>query len=136
MCKGTGAKNSLKRLKNSKLSDIVGAEGYVCGGGSGGGIVWRVGQWPEKEGSGAQRRWGWRGKQGLRRVWKTTGPFRYNLNQISYDYTVEVTNRFKELDLINRVPEELWTEVPNIVSEVVIKKNPQEKEMQKGKRVV
>ena len=72
----------------------------------------------------------------FKKVGKTTRLFRYDLNQISYDYTVEVTNRFKELDLIDRVPEELWTEVPNIVSEVVIKKNPQEKEMQKGKRVV
>ena len=47
----------------------------------------------------------------LKKVGKTTGPFRYDLNQIPYDYTVEVTNRFKELDLIGRVPEELWMEV-------------------------
>ena len=46
---------------------------------------------------------------------KTTKPFRYDLNQIPYDYTVEVTNRFKGLDLLDRVPEELWTEVHNIV---------------------
>ena len=47
----------------------------------------------------------------LKKVGKTTRPFRYDLNQIPYDYTVEVTNRFKELDLIDRVPEELWTEI-------------------------
>ena len=47
----------------------------------------------------------------LKKVGKTTRPFRYDLNQIAYDYTVEVTNRFKGLDLIDRVPEELWTEV-------------------------
>ena len=51
----------------------------------------------------------------LKKVGKTTRPFRYDLNQIPYDYTVEVTNRFKELDLRDRVPEELWTEVLNIV---------------------
>ena len=51
----------------------------------------------------------------MKKVGKTTRPFRYDLNQIPYDYTVEVTNRFKELDLVDRVPEELWTEVPTIV---------------------
>ena len=51
----------------------------------------------------------------LKKVWKTTRPFRYDLNQISYDYTVEVRNRFKGLDLIDRVPDELWREVPDIV---------------------
>ena len=51
----------------------------------------------------------------LKKVGKTTRPFRYGLNQIPYDYTVEVRNRFKELDLIDRVPEELWTEVCDIV---------------------
>ena len=50
-----------------------------------------------------------------RKVGKTTRPFRYDLNQIPYDYAVELTNRFKRLDMIDRVPEELWTEVPNIV---------------------
>ena len=50
----------------------------------------------------------------LKKVGKTTRPFRYDLNQISYDYTVEVTNRFKGLDLIDRVPEELWMEVHDI----------------------
>ena len=51
----------------------------------------------------------------LKKVWKTTRPFRYDLNQILYDYTVEVRNRVKGLDVIDRVPEELWTKVCNIV---------------------
>ena len=51
----------------------------------------------------------------LKKVGKTTRPLRYNLNQIPYDYTVEVTNRYKGLDLIDRVPEQLWTEVHDIV---------------------
>ena len=51
----------------------------------------------------------------LKKVGKTTRPFRYDLNQISYDYTVEVTNRFKGLDLMERGPEELWMEIPDIV---------------------
>ena len=51
----------------------------------------------------------------LKKVGKTTGPFRYDLNQIPYDYTVEVANRFKGLDLIDKVPEELWTEVQDTV---------------------
>ena len=62
-------------------------------------------------------------------------PFKYDLNQISYDYTLEVTNRSKTSDLIDGVPEELWTEVRNIVQDVVVK-TTQEKEMQKGKTVV
>ena len=57
----------------------------------------------------------------LKKVGKNTRPFRYNLNQIPYDYTVEVTSRFKGLDLIDRVPEELWTEVCDIVQEAGIK---------------
>ena len=57
----------------------------------------------------------------LKKVGKTTRPFRYDLNQIPSDYTVEVRNRFKGLDLIDRVPEELWTEVHDIVQEAVIK---------------
>ena len=57
----------------------------------------------------------------LKKVGKTTRPFRYDLNQIPYDYTVEVMNRFKGLDLVDRVPEELWTEVCNIVQEAVTK---------------
>ena len=59
-------------------------------------------------------------------VGKTTRPFRYDLNQIPYDYTVEVRNRFKGLDLIDRVPDELWTEVRDIVQEIGIKTIPVE----------
>ena len=66
---------------------------------------------------------------------KTTRPFRYDLNQIPYDYTVEVRNRFKGLDLRHRVPDELWMEVRDIVQETD-QDHPQEKEMQKGKMVV
>ena len=69
----------------------------------------------------------------MKKVEKTTRPFRYDLNQILYDYTVEVTNRFKGLDLIDRVPEELWTEVGNIVQEVVIKTIPKKKKYKKVK---
>ena len=58
----------------------------------------------------------------MKEVGKTTGLFRSDLNQVPYNYTVEVTNRFKGLDLIGRVPEELWTEVHDIVQEAVIKK--------------
>ena len=72
----------------------------------------------------------------MNKVEKTTRLFRYNLNQIPYDYTVEVRNRFKGLDLLDRVPEELWMEVRDIVQEAVIKTIPQEKEMQKCKMVV
>jgi len=72
----------------------------------------------------------------MKKVRKTTRPFRYDLNQIPYDYTVEVRNRFKGLDLIDRVPEELWMEVHDIVQEAVIKTIPLKKEMQKGKMVV
>ena len=57
----------------------------------------------------------------MKKVGKTTRPFRYDLNQIPDNYTVEVTNRFKGLALIDRVPEELWMEVPDIVQEAVIK---------------
>ena len=71
----------------------------------------------------------------MKKVEKTTRPFGYDLNQIPYDYTVEVTSRFKELDLIDRVPEELWTEVCDIVQEPGIKTIPKKK-MQKGKMVV
>ena len=69
----------------------------------------------------------------MKKVGKTTRPFRYKLNQIPYDYTVEVTNRFKGLDLIDRVPEELWTEICNIVQEVVIKTIPKKKKCKKAK---
>ena len=57
----------------------------------------------------------------MKKVGETIRPFKYDINQIPYDYTVEVTNRFKGLDLIDRVPEELWTEVCDIVQEAVIK---------------
>ena len=68
----------------------------------------------------------------LKKVQKTSRPFRYDLNQIPYDYTVEVTNRFKGLDLI-RVPEELWMEVHNSIQKVVIKTIPKKKKHQKAK---
>ena len=60
----------------------------------------------------------------MKKVGQTTRPFRYDLNQISYDYKVEVMNRFKGLDLVDRVPDKLWMEVCNIVQEVVIKTIP------------
>ena len=69
----------------------------------------------------------------LKKVGKTTRPFRYDLNQIPYDYTVEVGNRFKGLDLIDRVPDELWTEVCDIVQETGIKTIPMEKKCKKAK---
>ena len=69
----------------------------------------------------------------LNKVWKTTRPLRYDLNQIPYNYTVEVTNRFKGLNLIDRVPEELWTEVHFIVQEAVIKTIPKKKKCKKAK---
>ena len=68
-----------------------------------------------------------------KKVGKTTRPFRYDLNQISYDYTVEVRNRFKGLDLIDRVPEELWTEVCDTVQEIEIKTIPKKKKCKKAK---
>ena len=64
---------------------------------------------------------------------KTTRPFRYDLNQIPYDYTVEVRNRFKGLDLTDRVPDDLWTEVRDIVQETGIKTIPMEKKCKKAK---
>ena len=64
---------------------------------------------------------------------KTTRPFRYDLNQIPYDYAVEVRNRFKGLELIDRVPDELWTEVHDIVQETGIKTIPMEKKCKKAK---
>ena len=72
----------------------------------------------------------------MKKVGKTTRPFRYDLKQIPYDYTVEVRNRFKELDLINRVPDELWMDVRNIVQKIGINIIPQKKEMQKSKMAV
>ena len=68
-----------------------------------------------------------------RKVGKTTRSFRYDLNQIPYDYTVEVTNRFKGLDLIDRMPEELWMEVCDIVQEAVIKTISKKKKCKKAK---
>ena len=69
----------------------------------------------------------------MKKVGKTTRPFRHDLNQIPYDYTVEVRNRFKELDLIDRVPDELWNEVRDIVQETGIKTIPKKKKRKKAK---
>ena len=69
----------------------------------------------------------------MKKVGKTTRPFRCDLNQIPYDYTVEVTNRFKGLYLIDRMPEELWTEVRDIVQEAVIKTVTKKKKCKKEK---
>ena len=69
----------------------------------------------------------------LKRVGVTTRPFRYDLNQIPYDSTVEVRNRFKGLDLIDREPDELWTEVRDIVQETGMKTIPMEKKYKKAK---
>ena len=69
----------------------------------------------------------------LKKVGKTARPFRYDLNQIPYDYTVDVRNRFKGLALIDRVPDELWTEVRDIVQETGIKTIPMEKKCNKAK---
>ena len=69
----------------------------------------------------------------LRQLGKTTRPFRYDLNQIPYDYTVEVRNTFKDLNLIDRVPDELWNEVRDIVQVTGIKTIPMEKKCKKTK---
>ena len=69
----------------------------------------------------------------LKKIVKTTRPFRYDLNQIPYDYTVEVRNRFNGLDLIDRVPDELWNEVRDIVQKTGIKTIPMEKKCKKAK---
>ena len=69
----------------------------------------------------------------LTKVGKTTRPFRYDLNQIPYEYTLEVRNRFKGLDLIDRVPDELWTEVHDIVQETGIKTIPMDKKCKNAK---
>ena len=69
----------------------------------------------------------------MKKVGKTTRPFRYDLSQIPCDYTVEVRNRFKGLDLIDRVPDELWNEVRDIVQETGIKTIPMEKKCKKAK---
>ena len=68
----------------------------------------------------------------LKKLGKTTRPFRYDLNKISYDNTVEVMNRFKGLDLIDRVPEELWPQVHDIVQEAVFKTISKKKKCKKG----
>ena len=69
----------------------------------------------------------------MKTVGKTTRPFRYDLNQMPYDYMVEMMNRFKGLDLVDRVPEELWMEVHNIVQEVVTKSIPKNTKCKKAK---
>ena len=69
----------------------------------------------------------------MKKVGKTTRPFRYDLYQILYNYTVKVANRFKGFDLIDRVPEELWTEVHDIVQEAVIKTIPKKNKSEKAK---
>ena len=69
----------------------------------------------------------------LKKVGKTTRPFRYDLNQTPYDYTVEVRNRFKRLDLIDRVPDELWMEVYSFVQQVVIRTITKKKQCNKSK---
>ena len=72
----------------------------------------------------------------MKKVGKTTRPFRYDLNQIPYHYTVEVTNRFKGLVLIDGVPEVLWAEVHDTVQEAVIKTTPKKKKCKKSKMAV
>ena len=69
----------------------------------------------------------------MKKVGKTTRPFRYDLNQIPYDYTVEVRNRFKGLDFIDRVPDELWTEVHDSIQETEIKTISKKKKCKKAK---
>ena len=69
----------------------------------------------------------------MKKVGKTARPFSYDLNQIPYDYTVEVRNRFKGIDLLDRVPDELWNEVRDIVQETGIKTIPMEKKCKKAK---
>ena len=71
----------------------------------------------------------------MKKVGKNTRPFRYDLNQIPYNYTVKVRNRFKGLDLIDRVPDELWTEFHDIVQETGIKTIPKKKKCKKTKRL-
>ena len=71
----------------------------------------------------------------MKKIGKTTRPFRYDLNQTPYDYTVEVRNRFKGLDLIDRVPDELWSEVCDIVHETQIKTIPKKTKCKKAKRL-
>ena len=70
----------------------------------------------------------------MKKVGKTIRPFKYDINQIAYDYTVDMTNRFKGLDLVERVPEEPWMEFLNIVQEVVTKVIPKKKKRKKSKK--
>ena len=72
----------------------------------------------------------------MNKVGKSTRPFWHDLNQIPYDYTVEVTNRLKGLDLVDKVPEEVWAEIHNTVHEAVIKTITKQKKTQEGKAVV
>ena len=72
----------------------------------------------------------------MKKFGQTTRPFRYDLNQVLYDYKVEVVNRFKGLDLVDRVPEKLWMEVCNTVQDVVTKTIPKKKKCKKAKVVV
>ena len=72
----------------------------------------------------------------MKKVGKTTRQFKYDINQITYDYTVEVKNKFKGLDLIDRVPDELWNEVHDYVQETGIKTIPMEKKCKKSKMAV
>ena len=69
----------------------------------------------------------------MKKLWKPSRPFRYDLNQIPYDYTLEVRNKFKGLDLIDRVPDELWMEVRDLVQETGIKTIPKKKKCKKAK---
>ena len=71
----------------------------------------------------------------LKKVGITTRPFKYDLNQIPFEHTLEVTNRFKELDLIDREPDELWTEVHDVVQETGIKTIPMQKKCKKAKQL-
>ena len=72
----------------------------------------------------------------MKKVGKTTSTFMYDLNQIPYDYTVEVTNRVKGLELTDTVTEELWTEVPNTAQQAMIKTISKKKKLQEGKMVI
>ena len=72
----------------------------------------------------------------MKKVGKTTRPFRYDLKQIPYDYTEQVTNIFKGLDLIDRVPDELWMEVHDIAQDAAIRTIPKKKKCKKGKMVL
>ena len=72
----------------------------------------------------------------LKKIGETTRPFGYDWNKTPYDYTLEMMNRFKGLDLVDRVPEELWKEIPNTIQEAVTKTTPKKQKLKKGKEVV